>query len=106
VHCWSEWFRKKYNNKHYFATCNPEINVLRVKNRVLISGHDVPYDKIISRYTKSLENIKKLIPICDRISIYDNSKSIYRIYKKRNSEETIWENSFWKYEQITKLVKQ
>lgn len=102
---------KKAKEQGYFIrcvfvlTCNPEINVARVKNRVLFGGHDVPAEKIISRYSKSLAMIKELIPICDRISIYDNSKEIFRIYKKRDDDEIIWENKYWNKEQIQKLVK-
>ena len=33
----------------------PEINVYRVKQRFANGGHDVPEDKIISRYKKALD---------------------------------------------------
>lgn len=56
----------------FVLTCSPEINKVRVKNRVLNGGHDVPEDKIVSRYYKSLGMITSLIPICDRISIYNH----------------------------------
>ena len=89
----------------FVLTCSPEINKIRVKNRVLNGGHDVPEDKIVSRYYKSLEMISKLIPICDRISIYDNSGDTpTRIYKKRDDEEFFWETQFWKRSQIDMLV--
>lgn len=77
---------------------------MRVKNRVLVGGHDVPVEKILLRYTKSLNMIKQLVPICDRLSIYDNSKEICRIYKKRDEEEFIWENNYWNKDQIMKLI--
>lgn len=89
----------------FVLTCNPEINVSRVRNRVLTGGHDVPVEKIISRYKRSLDMLKELIPICDRLSIYDNSKEIYRIYKKKNDDESFWENKYWNQEQIKKLTK-
>jgi len=38
--------------------------------------------------------IKELTQICDRLSAYDNSKKICRIYKKKDAEEYIWENKF------------
>ena len=83
----------------------PEINVARVKNRVLTGGHDVPKEKIISRYSKSLNMIRELTQICDRLSVYDNSKEIYRIYKKKDTDEFIWENKYWNKEQIIKLTQ-
>ena len=39
----------------------------------MAGGHDVPIKKIISRYTKSIENCKVLAPIVDRLYVYDNS---------------------------------
>ena len=35
--------------------------------------HDVPITKIISRYTKSIENCAIITPIVDRLYVYDNS---------------------------------
>lgn len=41
------------------------INVLRVKLRVESGGHDVPEEKIISRYDRALVLVKDLVKICD-----------------------------------------
>ena len=35
---------------YYVLTADPEINICRVKSRVAEGGHDVPREKIISRY--------------------------------------------------------
>ena len=58
---------------YYIITVDPLINVIRVKLRVESGGHDVPVNKIISRYDKSLDNICKILPLCDVCHIYDNS---------------------------------
>ena len=42
----------------YILTADPIINVARVKLRVLTGGHDVPEEKIVTRYDRAL----KLIP--------------------------------------------
>lgn len=42
---------------YFICTQDPEINVIRVKNRTLKGGHDVPDEKIVKRYYKSLELI-------------------------------------------------
>ena len=39
---------------YFIATNNPLINISRVKNRVTEGGHDVPKEKIVSRYYRSL----------------------------------------------------
>ncbi|GHT12508.1 hypothetical protein FACS189426_15980 [Bacteroidia bacterium] len=45
----------------------------RVTQRVLEGGHDVPIQKIISRYYKSIANCAYLAPLVDRLYVYDNS---------------------------------
>lgn len=80
----------------YILTADPMINVARVGMRVISGGHDVPRDKIISRYHKSLHLIPELVKTCDICHIYDNSIDPYRIFKKRKNqcfydeEEDLW----------------
>ncbi|MCQ2109415.1 MAG: zeta toxin family protein [Bacteroidales bacterium] len=59
----------------FFFVCTekPSINVLRVTNRFLTGGHEVPISKIVTRYYKSLANAAVAISIVDRAYIYDNS---------------------------------
>lgn len=65
-----------YRNYLYFvATDNPEINISRVKFRVDSGGHDVPKDKIVSRYFRSLDLLWEAVKITDRAYIFDNSGS-------------------------------
>ena len=47
----------------YVLTSDPNINVYRVKQRFANGGHDVPEDKIISRYTKALNLLPELIQV-------------------------------------------
>ena len=57
----------------YVCTSDPATNVLRITQRYLDGGHEVPISKIISRYYKSLLNAAKAISFVDRAYIYDNS---------------------------------
>lgn len=59
----------------YVCTENPEINVLRITQRYLNGGHEVPISKIISRYYKSLALAAQAITLVDRAYVYDNSKN-------------------------------
>jgi Uncharacterized protein conserved in bacteria len=101
---------KKAKDKGYFIRCiyvltsNPKINVLRVKSRFALGGHDVPEDKILSRYSKALKLIPSLLDICDVCHIYDNTDDAYRIFKKRKDEFFYWESEFWNKAQIQELV--
>lgn len=58
---------------YFVATSDPIINISRVQNRVRLGGHNVPKEKIISRYYRSLENLKEAILFSNRAYIFDNS---------------------------------
>lgn len=57
----------------FITTCHPDINVQRVAERVAAGGHDVPEDKIRSRYERSMNNLSLLPPLCDELYVIDNS---------------------------------
>ncbi|WP_252979220.1 hypothetical protein [Pseudomonas cyclaminis] len=59
---------------YYVATADADINVARVAYRASIGGHDVPPDKIRSRYKRSLENLSEAILLSNRAYIFDNSQ--------------------------------
>lgn len=88
----------------YVLTCNPQINIARVRSRVLSGGHDVPSEKIISRYHKALALLPDLISVCDICHIYDNSDEPTRIFKKRKDAFFFWENDLWSKKQIHDLT--
>ena len=84
---------------------DPQINVSRVAHRVKNGGHDVPKDKIISRYHKSLDNISDMLKIADVMWVVDNSteKAELIIYSK-DSEVSINETPYWNKDKIEKLI--
>jgi predicted ABC-type ATPase len=57
----------------YVTTQNHLINVERVKNRVLAGGHDVPEEKVVARYERSMGLLPEAARIADEASVYDNS---------------------------------
>lgn len=103
---------KRAKEKGYFIKCifvltaNPQVNLERVKERVLTGGHDVPKDKILSRYHKSLALLPELISVCDVCNVIDNTKEPCRIFSKKNGVNRLWENEFWKEAQIKELTRQ
>lgn len=70
----------------YVTTNSPQINIDRVRQRHETGGHDVPKDKIISRYQKSMSLLYELILISDEIKVYDNSGSHPMIVFSKNSD--------------------
>lgn len=57
----------------FVGTDSPTINIARVALRVSKGRHDVPVDKIVSRYAKSVVNCATASKFVDRAYIYDNS---------------------------------
>ena len=88
----------------YVITSSSDINVLRVKIRKSKGGHDVPEEKIRTRYNRCLELIPELIQVCDVFHLYDNTKEPFRIFKKRKTEYFLWENKFWSKDKIEKIT--
>ena len=58
---------------YFIATTDPEINLCRVANRHAQGGHDVPADKVSSRYSRSIAHLKEAIPHLSRAYVFDNS---------------------------------
>jgi predicted ABC-type ATPase len=59
----------------YIGIDNPNMNVLRVADRVKLGGHDVPREDILRHYERSLANLNKAAKIVDTLILYDNSTS-------------------------------
>lgn len=58
---------------YYVATDNAGINACRVSERYEQGGHDVPAEKIASRYFRSLANLPDAMPHLSRAFFFDNS---------------------------------
>lgn len=59
---------------YFIATEDPSINVARVKARVNLGGHNVPEDKIVSRYARSLDLLLEAVKHTNRAYLFDNSR--------------------------------
>ena len=57
----------------FVGTASADINCERVKRRVTEGGHDVPEEKIRTRYARSLGNLPLLAECSDELYVYDNS---------------------------------
>ena len=89
----------------FVLTKDSAINVRRVRNRVKMGGHDVPEDKIISRYEKSLQNLSKLVRIADLTRIVDNSTDVPSVIcEVSDGKARIWESEVWSTAEILKIL--
>ena len=92
--------------KSYFIfTVDPQLNVARVAARVANGGHDVPEDKIVSRYWSSRERLPKLLVLSDICHVYDNTdESPVRIVRKHKDSLTVYPNGYWSSEELYRLI--
>ena len=73
-------FLKRLKDTGYFVaivfvtTRDVAINIRRVKQRHASGGHDVPTDKIESRYERTMCLLPRYLEIADFMVIYDNSE--------------------------------
>ena len=58
---------------------SPEFAISRIKSRIEKGGHGVPDEEVRRRYKESLSNLMRILPICDNVQIYDNTKSFRKI---------------------------
>jgi predicted ABC-type ATPase len=58
---------------YFVATDDPAINISRVRSRVKLGGHNVPEDRIETRYHRSLDLLMKAIRHTNRAYVFDNS---------------------------------
>ena len=102
---------KKAKEEGYFIKCvfvltvDPKINIARIESRVAAGGHDVDSSKVIERYYKSVNNIKKLLCICDIMHVYDNTETPKRIIRKHKDDLSIYPNEYWSEQDILELLE-
>jgi predicted ABC-type ATPase len=60
----------------FVGTDDPRTNVERVALRVAQGGHDVPQDRIIARWKRTMELLHRAIDASDKTFIFDNSASV------------------------------
>lgn len=88
----------------YVLTWDENINVARVRARRACGGHDVPEEKIRSRYHSALSLLPRLIEVCDKILVYDNTDIPSLIFSKENAYWEYFPNDHWAETALKKLL--
>lgn len=73
----------------YVMLDDPELNVERVRARVLDGGHDVPRDKIVERYWRSLKQMPWFLEMSDMAEVFDNSGAVPRLVARKRDGELV-----------------
>ncbi len=75
----------------YIGTESVEINLARIRNRVLAGGHDVPESDVCRRYRRSFENLPTALARADHAILFDNSaEEGYRLIAVLGPSESQW----------------
>lgn len=104
------------HSQNYFVHCiyvltkNPKINMERIAARARWGGHDVPPEKVESRYRRALSKIPQLFKVCDRVEIFDNSPNRGEgeptcIVSWENGSLELFPNNIWNQEELLALVE-
>ena len=75
-----------------------------MRKPIELNNRMITKEKIISRYYKSLKNIKELLEICDIMHVYDNTIEPVRIIRKHKEDFSIFPNDIWSMDDIVKLL--
>lgn len=81
-----------YVTMNYIGLESVQIAKERVAIRVKKGGHGIPDETIERRYIDSLANLSKVINICDKINVYDNSEKFKLVMIIKNGE-VIWNDN-------------
>ena len=79
-----------YVTMNYIGVESVDIAKERVSIRVSKGGHGISDEAIERRYGDSLANLNRVIGICDKINIYDNTE-MFKLVMVINNREVIWE---------------
>lgn len=75
----------------YIGTENVGINLQRIRNRVLLGGHDVPEHDVRRRYLRSFANLPFAMERADHSILFDNSSEEgYRLIAVISGTESEW----------------
>ena len=73
----------------YVFLRSPELNVERVRMRVARGGHDVPHEKIVARFQRSLDQLPWFLDHAERAYIFDNSGAEPRLVAEKLEDGAI-----------------
>jgi len=75
-------------NLVYVGLDDVKLSLRRVATRVADGGHDIARDDILRRYDRSMANLMQIIPLVDRVYVFDNSERRRRLVFSREDGRT------------------
>lgn len=93
----------------FIGLASRELAIARVAQRTESGGHDVPDEKIMARFPRTLDNLRKALALVDHTFLFDNSSAEqpYRFVAefkvgelvKRGRYRPVWSMEFFKRRQ-------
>lgn len=80
---------------YYVGLESADLAVERVANRVKNGGHGIKEEDIRRRYSESLKNLPKILPLCDEVHIFDNTEKYLKVACFENGEEKFRKPCEW-----------
>lgn len=79
----------------FIGLATPELSAMRVEQRVAHGGHNVPRDRLKSRFARSIANLREAIAFVSTIEIFDNSlvETPYRKLATYRNGELVWRDA-------------
>ncbi len=74
---------------HYVGLSDVQLAKQRIAERVEKGGHGIPDNVVEKRYGMSLDNLKEAIPLCDKVTVYDNSIEFVAVATFKNGN-LVW----------------
>jgi predicted ABC-type ATPase len=75
-------------NLVYVGLDDVKLSLRRVATRVAKGGHDIARDDILRRYGRSMASLRQILPLIDRVFVFDNSESRRRLVFCREDGRT------------------
>ena len=72
---------------YFVALPDPELNLLRVKSRVMAGGHDVDPQKVVDRYKRTMDLLGEAVRMVDNAYFFDNSSSEPLLFAQKENGE-------------------
>jgi predicted ABC-type ATPase len=60
----------------FVGISDTQLSIARVMGRVAAGGHDVPDEKLVERFPRTLANLRAAIPLADEAYLFDNSSDL------------------------------
>ena len=82
-------------NMYFIGLDSADLAIQRVKERVRQGGHGIAEEDIRRRYWQSLQNLKKILLVCDNVEIFDNTEKLTPVATYSHNKLVLLKKCAW-----------